>query len=259
MLNITPIDAFQDNYIWLVRNPNGQKALVVDPGEARPVLQALENENLTLAALFITHHHADHTGGIRQLLTQYPTVKIFGPATERIFGLTHPVKEGDNITVSGIDAQFQVFDVSGHTAGHVAYYGENALFCGDTLFSVGCGRLFEGTPAQMHASLSKIAALPDETQVFCAHEYTLDNIAFAKWVEPNNSVLLQREAEVHALHDQDKPTVPSNLSIERLINPFLRFAEPSVIQAAETFAGRSLTTEAEVFATIRHWKDSQFD
>lgn len=259
MLNITSIDAFRDNYIWLVYPPNGREALVVDPGDARPVLQALEQANLTLAAILITHHHSDHTGGIRSLLARYPSAQVFGPATESILGVTHPVREGDKVIIAGIDVPFQVLDVPGHTAGHVAYYGASALFCGDTLFSVGCGRLFEGIPRQMHASLSKIAALPGETRVYCAHEYTLDNIAFAKWVEPDNPALLQREAEAHSLQDQDKPTVPSHLSIERLTNPFLRSAEPSVIQAAEDFAQRSLTTAVDVFATIRSWKDSKFD
>lgn len=257
MLSITPISAFRDNYIWLIRD--GQQAIVVDPGEADPVLRVLNKEQLTLAAILITHHHGDHTGGVQQLSAKYPATKVFGPAMENITGVTHLLREGDQVSVDGIATQFQVLDIPGHTAGHIAYYGEGALFCGDTLFSAGCGRLFEGTPMQMHDSLCKIKVLPHDTQVFCAHEYTLDNIAFAKWVEPNNSALKQREMEAHLLQDQDKPTVPSLLAIECLINPFLRFAEPTVIQAAETFAQRPLTSEAEVFATIRHWKDSQFD
>lgn len=257
MLKITPIFAFRDNYIWLIRSAEGREAWVVDPGEARPVLKTLAEENLQLTAILITHHHSDHTAGIRSLLTQYPTAHVFGPAKEPIPNLTHHVQQGDEIT--GFGASFQVLDVPGHTAGHIAYFGENSLFCGDTLFSVGCGRLFEGTPQQMHASLSKIAALPPETQIYCAHEYTLDNIAFAKWVEPGNADLRRREAEAHNLQDQEKPTVPSHLAVERLTNPFLRFDEPTVIRAAETFAGRSLQGGAEVFATVRYWKDSKFD
>lgn len=261
MLNVTPVHAFQDNYIWLIRSPDDQRAAIIDPGDARPVLRTLDEERITPVAILITHHHLDHVGGVRQLLEHYPRLPVYGPAQERIPGLTQPLKEGDTVTLPdlALKAPFQVLEVPGHTAGHIAYYGEGALFCGDTLFANGCGRLFEGTPVQMHASLSKIAALPEETLIYCAHEYTLDNIAFAKWVEPDNPDLLQRERDERAKRAQDLPTVPSRLGVERRANPFLRFDIPEVIRAAERFAGRPLAPGAETFGMVRYWKDSQFD
>jgi len=259
MLNVTPVRAFKDNYIWLIRDADNRYAAIVDPGDARPVLRALEDENLTPAAIIITHHHGDHIGGVRALLAEYPELPVFGPAHERVPNLTKRLVEGDRITVPKIGARFQVLDVPGHTAGHIAYFGEGALFCGDTLFAVGCGRLFEGTPEQMHESLSKIAALPGETLAYCAHEYTLANIEFAKWVEPDNPDLLQRERDDRARRQQDIPTVPSTLELERRTNPFLRFDEPSVIHAAEKFAGKRLGGGAAVFGAVRYWKDTEFD
>ncbi|MCP5418984.1 MAG: hydroxyacylglutathione hydrolase [Gammaproteobacteria bacterium] len=259
MLNVAPVRAFQDNYIWLLEDAPGRQAAIVDPGDARPVLEALRKGNVTPTAILITHHHGDHVGGVRGLLAHYPQLPVFGPAGERIPSLTQRLQEGDVITVPGLNVEFRVLDVPGHTAGHIAYYGGGALFCGDTVFSVGCGRLFEGSPEQMHASLSKIAALPGDTLVYCAHEYTLDNIAFAKWVEPENPDLLQREREAHALREQDQPTVPSRLDVERRTNPFLRFDEPTVVAAASAFAGKRLRPGAEVFGTVRYWKDSRFD
>ncbi len=259
MLNVTPVHAFNDNYIWLIQDAENRYAAIVDPGDADPVLRALGERRLTPVALLITHHHGDHVGGVRQLLRQYPELPVFGPAGERIPGITQPLAEGDTITLPSIGAQFQVLDVPGHTAGHIAYFGEGALFCGDTLFANGCGRLFEGTPRQMHASLSKIAALPGDTLVYCAHEYTLDNIAFAKWVEPDNPDLLRREQDDRAQRQQGRPTVPSRLALERRTNPFLRFDAPEVIRAAENFSGQPLRGGAQVFATIRQWKDGKFD
>lgn len=259
MLNVMPVRAFQDNYIWLIQDASGRFAAIVDPGDARPVIDTLQERNITPTALVITHHHGDHVGGVRQLLAKYPQLPVFGPAGERIPGITQRLAEGDVITVPGINVELRVLDVPGHTAGHIAYYGEGALFCGDTVFSVGCGRLFEGTAEQMHNSLSKIVKLPGDTLVYCAHEYTLDNIAFAKWVEPDNPDLLQREQEAKTLRAQDIPTVPSSLAVERRTNPFLRFDEPTVIAAASQFAGRTLQSGAEVFGTVRYWKDSRFD
>ncbi len=258
-LPVLPVHAFKDNYIWLITDNQRQYAAIVDPGDATPVLQTLQREHLTPVALLITHHHGDHQGGVRDLLAEYPQLPVFGPAHERIHGITHPLVEGDTVTLPELAVTFQILDVPGHTRGHIAYFGAGALFCGDTVFSVGCGRLFEGTAQQMHASLSKIIALPGETWVYCAHEYTLDNIAFAKWVEPQNADLLAREQEAKRLRQQGIPTVPSRLDTERRTNPFLRFAEPTVIAAAERFAKRRLSSEAEVFGTVRYWKDTEFD
>jgi hydroxyacylglutathione hydrolase len=243
----------------LLLDPPGRLAAIVDPGDARPVLHTLREQNMTPTAILITHHHGDHVGGVRALLEQYPGLPVFGPAGERIPSITRRLAEGDVITVPGLDVELRVLDVPGHTAGHIAYYGAGALFCGDTVFSVGCGRLFEGSAEQMHASLSKIAALPGDTLIYCAHEYTLDNIAFAKWVEPDNPDLLQREREARALRAEDRPTVPSRLEVERRTNPFLRFDELTVIEAASAFAGRPLRPGAEVFGTVRYWKDTRFD
>jgi hydroxyacylglutathione hydrolase len=259
MLEVVPIAAFRDNYIWLICSQDRDHAAIVDPGDAAPVLCALEQQDITPTALLITHHHGDHIGGIREILTRFPGLEVFGPRHEAIPGITHPLVENDRVEVPGTGLVFRVLDVPGHTAGHIAYFGHGALFCGDTVFSVGCGRLFEGTPHQMHASLSKLAALPADTWMYCAHEYTLDNIGFAKWVEPENLDLLRREQEAFELIDADTPTVPSRLDSELKTNPFLRTDMPGVQRAAETHARRSLASAAEVFAEIRHWKDREYD
>ncbi len=259
MLDVTPVPAFQDNYIWLIRDAARTRAAIVDPGDARPVLRALEAQELEPVAILITHHHMDHVGGVPALLERFPGLPVFGPAGERIPGITRRLVEGDEVEVPGVGVRFRVLDVPGHTAGHIAYHGAGALFCGDTLFAAGCGRLFEGTPEQMHRSLSKIAALPGDTLVYCAHEYTLANIGFARWVEPENPDLLRREADERETRARGGPTVPSCLDLERRTNPFLRFDEPTVIAAAERFAGRSLAGGAEVFGAVRHWKDTEYD
>lgn len=259
MLHVIPVNAFKDNYIWLIQDAERRYAAVVDPGDARPVRLALEQHGMVPVAILITHHHGDHVGGIRPLRQRWPGLPVFGPAGEAIPDVTRGLTEGDTVTLPELGVQFQVLDVPGHTAGHIAYFGAGALFCGDTLFANGCGRLFEGTPRQMHASLSKIAALPGDTLIYCAHEYTLDNIAFAKWVEPHNPDLRQRERDDSRRREQGMPTVPSRLNLELRTNPFLRFDVPDVIHAAERFAGHPLTGGAEVFGTVRYWKDSRFD
>ncbi|MBT8421274.1 MAG: hydroxyacylglutathione hydrolase [Gammaproteobacteria bacterium] len=258
MPHITPISSFTDNYTWQIREAGGKIAAFVDPGDAAPIFRVLEEEKIEPVAILLTHHHADHVGGVARLVARYPNIQVFGPGKEPIATITRPVGEGDVVEIPGTRLSFRVMDVPGHTSGHVAYYGHDALFCGDTLFSAGCGRLFEGTPDEMHASLKKIAALPGRTLIYCAHEYTLDNIRFAKWVEPGNLDLLVRETQAFAKIDQDAPTVPSTLAEELATNPFLRTDVPTVVATVEKHAGRRLSGEAEVFATIRRWKDDMY-
>jgi len=261
MLEISPIRAFADNYIWSLRKPGGRLAAVVDPGDEAPVLAFLAREGLELGAILVTHHHADHTGGVRDLLAAFPGAPVFGPAGERIPAMSRPLREGDIVRLEGIDAQFTVWDVPGHTAGHIAYYEADArvLFCGDTLFAAGCGRVFGGTLHDLHASLQRIAGLPTDTLLYCAHEYTLDNLGFAQWVEPDNPDLPRREASERARRSRGEPTVPSALRLELATNPFLRVAREEVRQAAERYAGRALASDQEVFAVIRTWKDREYD
>lgn len=253
MVRIEPIRAFRDNYIWCIRD--ALRAAVVDPGDASPVLDYLERENLALVAILNTHHHADHVGGNRGLLANF-SVPIYGPRKEQIESVTDQVKGGDGVALREFAIDFEVLDIPGHTRGHVAYYGANVLFCGDTLFGCGCGKLFEGTAAEMHASLSKLAALPDDANVFCGHEYTLSNIAFAKTVEPQNQQLLAREEHDHASIGSGRPTLPSTIGLERATNPFLRCGERSIVEAASAHAGRRLSDPVEVFAEIRNWKNN---
>ena len=250
---IIPIPAFADNYIWLVRE--GGVVAVVDPGDAAPVIAHLEREGLALAAILATHHHGDHVGGIRGLLARWP-VPVFGPAHEAIPGRTHALAEGDSIVVPGIGLALSVLDIPGHTAGHIAYVGERIVFCGDTLFAAGCGRLFEGTPVQMVSSLDKLSALPEATRVYCGHEYTLANLRFALAVEPGRAALLERQAREQAKRERGQPTLPSTIGEEHATNPFLRTGEATLRAAAERRAGRALVGRVGVFAELRAWKNS---
>ncbi|HVY05680.1 MAG TPA: hydroxyacylglutathione hydrolase [Burkholderiales bacterium] len=251
-VTIVPIRAFQDNYVWCLRK--NSVAVVVDPGDADPVLDYLSAQRLELAAILTTHHHGDHVGGNAKLLSKY-NVPVFGPARESIPHVTHRLREGDQIDVPGVGLLLSVLDVPGHTAGHIAYFGQGLLFCGDTLFSCGCGRLFEGTAAQMHASLSKFAALPGDTLVYCAHEYTLSNLRFARAADPGNPAVAEREADARAALAAGNPSLPSTIASELAANPFLRSHAASVIESASRHAGRSLTSPVEVFAALRKWKD----
>ena len=255
MLDVSPVRAFSDNYIWIVRAATLRAAaIVVDPGDARPVQAALEGAGLELRAILVTHHHADHVGGVQALVARYGS-PVYGPARESIPCVVQPLADGDRVALEDLGIEFSVMDVPGHTAGHIAYLGHGALFCGDTLFSAGCGRLFEGTAPQMAASLDRIAALPDETLVYCAHEYTLGNLAFAAAVEPGNADVIEKLEATRVLRERDAITLPTALRVERRINPFLRCREASVRAAAESHAGRPLPEAVEVFAVIRSWKD----
>lgn len=235
---------------------NGRSALVVDPGDAQPVLDALQQHGLQLAAILVTHHHADHTGGVAQLRDACGT-QVYGPAGEEMPEPINRLSGGDSCTALGLT--FAVMDVPGHTAGHIAYYCESfnaapLLFCGDTLFSGGCGRLFEGTPAQMLASLDSLAALPDNTQVCCTHEYTLSNLKFALAVEPGNTDLAQYNAQCQALRANNQPTLPSSIALEKKINPFLRSRIPAVMSAAQAHDA-AMAQSTGTFATLRQWKN----
>jgi len=252
MLDIIRVPAFKDNYIWLLRK--GASAVVVDPGDARPVLDVLEREGLTLASILVTHHHNDHQGGIAELLTRFPA-RVFGPAAESITGIAQPLHGGETIRLESLGVEFNVIAVPGHTLGHLAYYGSGSLFCGDTLFGAGCGRLFEGSPLQMHDSLAQLALLPDQTAVYCAHEYTEANLRFAVAVEPGNRKLRRRADEVAVARAKGLATVPSTIGLEKATNPFLRCREPEIIASAQTRVAQA-HNDVEVFAALREWKNS---
>jgi len=255
MLQVTPVRAFADNYIWLIHAPrDASQVVAVDPGDAAPVERALTEKKLTLAGILLTHHHADHVGGVASLL-QNRRVPLFGPGSERLPGEPTRLRQGDPVVLAALGLEFTVLDIPGHTAGHIAYVGHGAVFSGDTLFSAGCGRLFEGTAEQMVASLAKLAQLPAETQVYCGHEYTVSNLKFELAVEPQNAEAVRYLEECSTKRARDEATLPSSIRRERNVNPFLRCEQQTVKQAAEAKAGRRLQNSTEVFAVIRQWKD----
>ncbi len=251
-MQIVPLSAFSDNYIWAIVADG--LCVVVDPGDAAPVERFLAERHLTLDAILITHHHGDHTGGIAALSARHHP-KVFGPATEAIAGLTDTLTDGATQSLLNGALSLSVMAVPGHTAGHIAYLSPGALFCGDTLFSAGCGRLFEGTPAQMHASLGRFAALPDDTRVYCAHEYTQSNLRFALAVEPGNPDIVAYSGQCDALRAQARPTIPTTIGVERRINPFLRCDQADVRRMAEAVSGETLEDAGAVFAALRRWKN----
>lgn len=252
MFEVIRIPAFKDNYIWLLRK--GRSAVVVDPGDASPVLDVLEREGLALKAILITHHHADHQGGISALLAQYPA-DVFGPAAESITALTHPLLGGESIRLDSIGADFKVLALPGHTLGHLAYLSDERLFCGDTLFGAGCGRLFEGSPAQMHDSLARLAALPGDTAVYCAHEYTETNLRFALMIEPGSRSLRRRVDEVAVARGKGLATIPTTIELEKATNPFLRCQVPEVIASVRN-RGEDASDALAVFTALRKWRDA---
>ena len=257
-MNIIQIPTFTDNYVWLMHEFNNDSSVVVDPGESEPVIEALNANNLKLSDILLTHHHHDHIGGVKKLKQIYPAANIYGPKDIRV-PTTIVVKDNQIIRLDSIDEEFRVMDVRGHTSSHIAYYFKDKLFCGDTLFSCGCGRLFEGTYNDMHKALIKIRNLPKETIVYCAHEYTLDNIGFAKIVDPKNLDLLKREKEVKDLLKNGFYTIPSALKNELKVNPFLRFDEKDIKNSVQNHFNIKISSDAEVFKYIRQWKDNEYD
>jgi hydroxyacylglutathione hydrolase len=254
-MNLVALPAFADNYIWMLHD--SREALVVDPGDAAPVVEALDRLGLALTGILVTHHHADHVGGLAALLPRLQG-ELHGPANEPMPVSVRPHRQGDTLQWQAIT--FDVLDVPGHTAGHIAYHAEAApggplLFCGDTLFSGGCGRLFEGTPAQMHDSLQKLARLPADTRVCCAHEYTLSNLRFAHAAEPGNEDVVAHQARCEALRAAGQATLPSTIALERRINPFMRCAEPTLAASAQAHGARG-DGPVEVLAALREWKNN---
>ncbi|MES3006360.1 MAG: hydroxyacylglutathione hydrolase [Pseudomonadota bacterium] len=263
---VSPIRAFKDNYIWMFAASDNKDVCIVDPGDADPVLSVLQSLDLCLSAIILTHHHADHIGGVKKLLEQFPHIPVYGPRSSKIDTVTHPLGDGDRLTLAGVE--FSVLAVPGHTLDHIAYYaqlpasgieesGSGVLFCGDTLFAGGCGRIFEGNPPMMYESLRKLASLPASTMVYCAHEYTRSNLRFALRVEADNPNSVERVRVVEAACSAGIPTVPSLMSMELRTNPFLRCHMVTVRSAViESMAISSESSDTEVFAALRRWKDS---
>jgi len=252
---ISPIPAFSDNYIWLLENADGS-AIVVDPGESQPVEQELATRGLRLTTILITHHHFDHVGGVEALKAAHGC-EVYGPDNPDIAGIDNTLAAGDRIQVG--DYAFRVLEVPGHTLDHIAYFQADPaplLFCGDTLFAGGCGRMFEGNPPMMHNSLSQLAELPGDTAVYCAHEYTLANLAFAQAAEPDNAALKARASDAAAMRERGEPTVPSNIALERATNPFLRTTNPGIHKGLQAAGKTADDNPATVFASLRAWKDS---
>ena len=258
-ISISPITAFSDNYIWCISSSKTQKAVLVDPGDANVCIQFLIDNHLVLTSILITHHHADHVGGINQL-RQYCNERawpltVYGPATEAKTFHDVSLIENDNVELAELGITLNVIDIPGHTLGHIAYLYDYNLFCGDTLFSGGCGRIFEGTPQQMFESLQKLSALPSQTRVFCAHEYTLANLEFALSVEPENIELIQYYNHAKQLRKQNITTIPSSILLEKKVNPFLRCDHKTVQNAASSYGHNAVNSTLDTFTIIRQWKN----
>ena len=253
-IEIKALKAFKDNYIWLLKNPSNRQAACIDPGDARPVLEIIKKEGLNLCAILITHHHWDHTGGI-SVLSKLKKMAIYCPKKSMIPECTHGVSEGENIILEKLGLKLTIMETPGHTLDHISYFNDNLLFSGDTLFAAGCGRIFEGSAEQMLCGLSRLAALPLKTKIYCAHEYTQSNLQFALQLEPHNSALIQRYAEVKSLRQQDMITLPSTIGIEKETNPFLRCHLDSIQKAASEHCNKIINDPLTTFSVIREWKN----
>lgn len=255
MFDVTPIPAFNDNYIWAISISDHDQIAVVDPGDATPVENYLNEHGLKLAAILVTHHHHDHTGGIAALVKNH-RAPVYGPANSKFDGITHPLTNNDSFELFG--HTLDVRAIPGHTLDHISYLKAGAtpqLFCGDTLFLAGCGRIFEGTPTQMFAAMEYFKSLSDNTEVFCTHEYSLANLKFAEAVEPDNADIMATTKQCGILREQNKPTLPTSIALERKINPFLRTDAATVIRTASEFSGQTLNSELAVFTAVREWKN----
>jgi hydroxyacylglutathione hydrolase len=253
MLDVLHVPAFKDNYIWMIRTD--RRVAVIDPGDAAPVISLLTQEQLTPVAILCTHRHGDHTGGIAPLLAHYPTLPVYGPAHEPIVEITHPLVHDSELTLAALGIKLRVWETPGHTTGHIVFYGHETLFCGDVIFSAGCGRLLGGSAQQMYASLVQLASLPDNTAVYCTHEYTESNLRFAALVEPDNSDIRTHQAQVAQWRAEGRPSLPTTLAREKRINPFLRVHLPAIRAAVEKWAGTALSSDELVFSSLRRWKD----
>jgi len=254
MLKVTPVSALSDNYVWLIHGDNPQRVAIVDPGEAAPVRAALREQGLSPEAILVTHRHWDHVNGIEALLADF-NIPVYGPADEPVPCRSQGLRDGDEITLDGLGLTFQVLGIPGHTLGHIAYHGHGLLLSGDTLFAGGCGRMFEGEPGQMLASLDKLAALPEDTRLYCGHEYTLKNLAFCEAVEPDNASIAEFRERAEARLARNEPSLPTTLGEEKQYNAFLRCREAAVQNSAGHRAGQTLDRPEAVFATLRQWKD----
>jgi hydroxyacylglutathione hydrolase len=259
-MKVSMIKAFSDNYIWAISSNLGHNMALVDPGDANVCIEFIEQQKLQLSSILITHHHADHVGGIKKLVDyckskQWP-LTIYGPESENIPHCDVALSESTKVELTDLALEFDIIDLPGHTSGHIAYLSQDNLFCGDTLFSGGCGRLFEGTPSEMLCSLEKLSALPERTQVYCAHEYTQANLNFALSVEPDNTELVDYYNQVLQKREQDIATIPTSIMLEKKINPFLRCNEPSLMTSAAEFSGDKVNDKLQTFTIIRSWKDN---
>ena len=253
MFSVLTIPAFDDNYIWLIKDSQSQRCVVVDPGDATPVLEILAAQNLTIEAIIITHYHQDHTGGVKDLVSDNPQIKVF--SKNSLFENTHLVDEGDEVSFFDDKLSFKVWQVAGHTLDHIVYFNEQTLFCGDTLFSAGCGRVFEGTHQQMFDALSRLATLDEDMKVYCAHEYTQNNLIFALHVDPHNSDLITYIKQVSKLRQQGLPSIPTTIKCQKLVNPFLRFDDEALVNNLQNILAKKITSGLQCFKELRLYKD----